>query len=306
MAIRLEQEGRTDYVVLERGEDVGGTWEFNTYPGCACDIPSHLYSFSFALNPDWSQTYSRQPEIRDYLRNCADRFGVRPKIRFRCELTAARWDDESSRWELETTTGPLRARILIAGAGPLFEPKYPELPGLDDFQGALFHSARWDHDYELAGKRVAVIGTGASAIQFVPEIQPEADQLHVFQRTAPWVVPSSNRQVTDFEHRLYRALPAAQRATRAAIYAAREILVLGFVKRPRLMRALERLAGRHMEEQISAAAREGATRLFDRVQADLALERLVSDPWQAERRAGDRWDPRGEGEFDRRRGRRRA
>jgi cation diffusion facilitator CzcD-associated flavoprotein CzcO len=265
MAIRLEQEGRSDYVVLERGDDVGGTWEFNTYPGCACDIPSHLYSYSFALNPDWSQTYSRQPEIRDYLRRCADRFGVRPKIRFRCEVTAAHWDDEACQWELQTSYGPLRARVLIAGAGPLFEPKYPELPGLDDFQGALFHSARWDHDFELSGKRVAVIGTGASAIQFVPEIQPEVERLHVFQRTAPWVVPHSNRQVTALERRLYRAIPAAQRAVRAGVYALREILVLGFVKRPRLMRAIERLARRHMEEQISDPA------LLERVQPDYSI-----------------------------------
>jgi len=251
MAIRLEQEGRGDYVVLERAEEVGGTWEFNTYPGCACDIPSHLYSYSFALNPEWSQTYSRQPEIRDYLRRCADEFGVRPKIRFGCELEEARWDEAASEWKLSTSQGPMRARVLIAGAGPLFEPKWPDLAGLDGFGGAVFHSARWDHDYELAGKRVAAIGTGASAIQFVPEIQPQVERLHVFQRSAPWVVPHSNRPVTDLEHRLYRALPAAQRAVRGAIYAARELLVLGFVKRPRLMRAIERIARKHMEAQIS-------------------------------------------------------
>ena len=251
MAIRLEQEGHRDYVVLERGDDVGGTWEFNTYPGCACDIPSHLYSFSFAPNPDWSETYSRQPEIRAYLQRCADRFGVRSKIRFGCELTVASWDDEGGFWELHTTTGPIRARVLVSATGPLFEPKMPQLPGLDDFGGTTFHSARWDHEYELSGKRVAVVGTGASAIQFVPEIQPEVKALHVFQRTPPWVVPHSNRRVTRLERRLYRALPAAQRAVRASIYAARELLVLGFVKRPRLMGLIERLARRQMEEQIS-------------------------------------------------------
>jgi cation diffusion facilitator CzcD-associated flavoprotein CzcO len=265
MAIRLEQQGRGDYVVLERGEEVGGTWEFNTYPGCACDIPSHLYSYSFALNPDWSQTYSRQPEIREYLRGCADRFGVRRKVRFGCELTAARWDEAGERWELETTIGPLRARVLIAAAGPLFEPKYPDLPGLDDFRGTVFHSARWDHDYELAGKRVAVIGTGASAIQFVPEIQSEVEQLHVFQRTPPWVTPSSNRPVSAFERRLYRAFPAAQRAVRAFTYAIREILVLGFVKRPRLMRSIERLASRHLTEQVSDPE------LLEKVQPDYSI-----------------------------------
>jgi cation diffusion facilitator CzcD-associated flavoprotein CzcO len=251
MAIRLEQEGRHNFVVLERGGDVGGTWQFNTYPGCACDVPSHLYSFSFAPNPDWSQTYSRQPEIRDYLHSCADRFGVRDKIRLGCELTSASWNEPEGVWEVETTDGPLRARVLVSAAGPLFEPKHPELPGLDNFRGAIFHSARWDHDFDPAGKRVAAIGTGASAIQFVPEIQPEVERLHVFQRTPPWVVPHSNRPVSQFERRLFRALPAAQRAVRAAIYASRELLVLGFVKRPRLMRVIERLSRRHMEAQIS-------------------------------------------------------
>jgi cation diffusion facilitator CzcD-associated flavoprotein CzcO len=254
IAIRLKQQGREDFVVLERGDDVGGTWHFNTYPGCACDIPSHLYSFSFAPNPDWSQTYSTQPEIREYLRGCADRFGVRPQIHFGCEVTAAEWDDAAGRWNLETSRGSLRARVLVGAMGPLFEPKLPEIPGLEDFEGPVFHSARWDHDYDLDGKRVAAIGTGASAIQFVPEIQPQVDRLHVFQRTAPWVVPHSNRPVTGFERRVFRALPAAQRAMRGAVYGARELLVLGFVKRPRLMRLIERLARRHMREQVSDPA----------------------------------------------------
>jgi cation diffusion facilitator CzcD-associated flavoprotein CzcO len=251
MAIRLRQQGREDFVVLERGSDVGGTWHFNTYPGCACDVPSHLYSFSFAPNPGWSQTYSRQPEIRKYLRDCADRFGVRDQIRFGCEVESAEWDEETRRWRIATSQGELRARVLIGGMGPLFEPKLPQIPGLDRFEGALFHSARWDHDYELRGKRVAAIGTGASAIQFVPAIQPEVSQLHVFQRTPPWVVPHTNRPVTGFERRLFRALPAAQRAMRGLIYSSRELLVLGFAKRPRLMRMLECIARRHMREQIS-------------------------------------------------------
>jgi cation diffusion facilitator CzcD-associated flavoprotein CzcO len=248
MAIRLLQEGMDDFVVLERADDVGGTWHHNTYPGCACDVPSHLYSFSFAPNPDWSQTYSRQPEIRDYLRRCADDFGVRPYIRFNQEVSAARW--EGDEWLLETTDGPLRARVLVAAPGPLTEPKIPPIPGLDSFEGVKFHSARWDHDHDLAGERVAAIGTGASAIQFVPAIQPEVAQLHVFQRTPPWVVPHTNRPITGIEKRLFRALPAAQRLLRGGIYAAREALVLGFVKDPRLMRVVERLARKHIERQI--------------------------------------------------------
>jgi cation diffusion facilitator CzcD-associated flavoprotein CzcO len=250
-AIRLRQEGRDDFVVLECASDVGGTWYFNTYPGCACDVPSHLYSFSFAPNPDWSATYSGQPEIRDYLRRCADDFGVRPFIRFNREVTAARWDDDAACWRLDTTGGPLSARVLVAAAGPLTEPKLPPLPGLESFTGTAFHSARWDHDHDLTGERVAAIGTGASAIQFVPAIQPHVTRLHVFQRTPPWVLPHTSRPITDLERRLYRAVPAAQRLVRGGTYAAREALVLGFVKDPRLMRALERTARRHMERQIS-------------------------------------------------------
>jgi cation diffusion facilitator CzcD-associated flavoprotein CzcO len=248
-AIRLRQEGWDDFVVLERGADVGGTWHYNTYPGCACDVPSHLYSFSFAQNPAWSQTYSTQPEIRDYLRRCADDFGVRPFIRFGTEVTSARWED--GRWRLETTRGPVRARVVVAATGPLTEPKIPPLPGLDGFAGTTFHSARWNHGHDLAGERVAAIGTGASAIQFVPAIQPQVAQLYVFQRTPPWVVPHTTRPISELEQRLYRALPIAQRLVRGGIYAAREALVLGFVKEPRLMRVIERMARKHIDSQIS-------------------------------------------------------
>ena len=250
MAIRLLQEGREDFVVLERGDDVGGTWWFNTYPGCACDVPSHLYSFSFAPNPDWSQTYSPQSEIRDYLRRCADEFGIRPKIRLGCEVVGAAWDPEAQQWRISTSDGELRSRVLVSAAGPLVEPKVPDLPGLERFEGATFHTARWNHDYDLRGKRVAAVGTGASAIQFVPEIQPVVDRLHVFQRTPPWVVPHSNRPITRFERWLYRRVPAAQRLARAVTYLFREPLVLGFVKHPRLMRAVERVARRHIRRQV--------------------------------------------------------
>ncbi|MFN2615952.1 MAG: flavin-containing monooxygenase [Thermoleophilaceae bacterium] len=253
-AIRMKQEGYEDFVVLERDEEVGGTWWANTYPGCGCDVPSHLYSFSFEPNPDWTRTYSRQPEIRDYLRRCADKYGVRPHIRTHTEVRSAAWDDASQRWEVETSRGPLRARMLIAGAGPLAEPKTPELPGLESFEGKTMHSARWDHDYDLKGKRVASIGTGASAIQYVPAIQPEVEQLHVFQRTPPWIFPHTDRPTTRFERRLYRLLPPAQRLVRALVYAMRESNVLGFVKNPKIMRIPERMARRHMRKQIADTA----------------------------------------------------
>ncbi len=260
MAIRLKQAGMRDFAVLERAGEVGGTWQANTYPGCACDVPSHLYSFSFAPNPDWTQTYSPQPEIWDYLRRCADEFALRPHIRLNTAVESATWLEEEKRWEVETTQGTYRARVLIAGMGPLTEPKIPELPGLGRFEGETFHSARWNHDYDLAGKRVASIGTGASAIQYVPAIQKQVEHLHVFQRTAPWVMPHSNRPITDRERRVFRAFPALQKLMRGSVYTAREALVLGFVKQPWLMKFLERIARRHMRSQISdPALREKVT-----------------------------------------------
>ncbi|MFL5781132.1 MAG: flavin-containing monooxygenase [Thermoleophilaceae bacterium] len=250
MAIRLKQAGHENFVVLERGDELGGTWHYNTYPGCACDVPSHLYSFSFAPNPEWSQTYSPQPEIRDYLRRVADDFGIRPFVRLGHELKSAEWDEDARRWRISTSQGDFRARVVVGALGPLTEPKIPDIPGLDTFEGATFHSARWDHDYDLEGKRVASIGTGASAIQYVPAIQPQVRQLHVFQRTPPWIAPHGNRPITGLERRLYRALPAAQRLVRAGVYASREALVLGFAKNPRLMKVIERVARRHMRRFI--------------------------------------------------------
>jgi cation diffusion facilitator CzcD-associated flavoprotein CzcO len=251
MAIRLKQEGYDDFVVLERGDEVGGTWYWNTYPGCACDIPSHLYSFSFAPNPDWSKTYSHQPEIRDYLRRTADEFGVRDHIRLGHEVASAAWDEDAQRWRIETSEGDFSARVLVSGMGPLNEPKIPDVPGLDEFEGEVFHSARWNHDYDLTGKRVASIGTGASAIQYVPEIQPQVERLHVFQRTAPWIAPHSTRPITRLERRLYRSFPALQRLVRGGVYVMRELLVLGLVKNPRLMKVVERVARQYMRKQIS-------------------------------------------------------
>jgi cation diffusion facilitator CzcD-associated flavoprotein CzcO len=254
LAIRLRQAGVEDFAVLERGDGVGGTWHFNTYPGCACDVPSHLYSFSFAPNPEWSRTYSRQPEIRAYLRRVVADFGVAPKIRLNTEVTAARWDDGAQRWQLETSGGPVRARVLVSATGPLVEPKVPPFPGLERFAGPAFHSARWDHSVDLKGKRVAAVGTGASAIQFVPAIAPGVARLHVFQRTPPWVMPHSSRPISRFEQRLFKALPFTQRLMRGGIYAGRELLVLGFVKQPRIMQGIERIARRHMRGAISDPA----------------------------------------------------
>jgi cation diffusion facilitator CzcD-associated flavoprotein CzcO len=251
MAIRLKQEGIEDFTVLERADDVGGTWHYNTYPGCACDVPSHLYSFSFAPNPGWSETYSRQNEIRAYLKRCADDFGIRPHVRLDCEVTGAAWDEDLAGWRLETSDGSLTARVVVAGPGPLAEPKLPDVPGIESFEGRAFHSARWDHDYDLTGKRVAAIGTGASAIQFVPEIQKQVARLHVVQRTAPWIMPHPNRPISRREKRLYERFPLLQKLVRGGAYAGRELFVLGFVKNPKLMKVAEKIARTHMARQIS-------------------------------------------------------
>jgi cation diffusion facilitator CzcD-associated flavoprotein CzcO len=248
-AIRLKQSRIEDFVVLERADDVGGTWRDNTYPGCTCDVPSHLYSFSFAPNPGWSRTFSPASEIWDYLRACAARYGIGPYLRLGCELTEASWDDHSRHWRLRTSRGSLTADVLVSGVGALSEPSIPELPGLERFEGTVFHSAHWDHEHELRGERVAVVGTGASAIQFVPQIQPQVARLHVFQRTPPWVMPRPDRAMRPGERRLYRRLPAAQRAMRGAIYWARETFAIGFMH-PRVMRRIQRIAERHLREQV--------------------------------------------------------
>jgi cation diffusion facilitator CzcD-associated flavoprotein CzcO len=238
-AIRLRQEGITDFAVLERAEELGGTWRENTYPGCACDVPSHLYSFSFAPNPSWSSTFSPQAEIQAYLLRTAEEAGVRPHVRFSTEMLDAAWDDDAERWRVSTSKGDLTCDHLVLGMGALSEPADPDIPGLDSFRGTTFHSAAWDHDHDLTGERVAVIGTGASAIQFVPEVRKVAAQVHVFQRTAPWVLPRTDRPVTGLEQRLYRLLPPTQRLMRAAIYWARELNVLAFTSQPGLMRLAE-------------------------------------------------------------------
>jgi len=248
-AIRLCQQGAEDFVVFERAGDVGGTWRDNTYPGCACDVQSHLYSFSFAPNPDWTRSYSPQAEIWEYLRRCARDFRVLPHIRFRHEVLDAAWDDAARLWRIETSQGPYTSRVLVMASGALSEPSVPRLPGIESFKGKTFHSARWDHAYDLDGRRVAVVGTGASAIQFVPQIQPRVERLHVFQRTPPWIMPRRDRDLAERERRLFRRFPRAQRAARAAIYLLRELLVFGF-RSVRLARQVERIALRHLERSV--------------------------------------------------------
>ena len=250
-AIKLQEAGEGDYVVLERGDDVGGTWRDNTYPGAACDVPSQLYSFSFALNPDWSMSFSPQPEIQAYLRRVAREHGVLDRFRFGTTVEEARWDEESQRWLVDTDRAAYAARTLISGAGALVEPRLPDIEGIEGFQGEVFHSARWNHDVDLTGKRVAVIGTGASAIQIVPEIAKVVERLDLYQRTAPYVLPRNDRRYSAVERLAFRHVPGLQRLMRESIYWAREAYVPGFTWQPKLAFPAKKLALRNLEKAVA-------------------------------------------------------
>ncbi|REE95013.1 flavin-containing monooxygenase [Thermomonospora umbrina] len=235
MAIRLKRAGFHDLVVLEKADGPGGTWRDNTYPGAACDVPSHLYSFSFEPKTDWTRRFAEQPEILDYLRHCADKYGITPHCRFGTEVTEARFDEDTRLWRISTSRGEFTARVLISACGQLNRPALPDLPGRDSFDGPAFHSARWDHAADLDGRRVAVIGTGASAIQFVPRLAERAAKVHVFQRSAPYVIRKPDRVYTAAGKALLRRLPGWHALSRATLYARFEARAVGFVKRPELM-----------------------------------------------------------------------
>lgn len=209
-----------------------------------------MYSFSFAPNPGWTRAFSPQPEIQAYLQRTALEHGVLDHVHLRTELAGARWDDNEQRWHLDTSGGSLVAEVLVLGTGGLSDPSVPSLPGLDRFEGTTFHSATWDHGHDLTGERVAVVGTGASAIQFVPHVQQRAARMTLFQRTAPWVLPRRDRGIPAAERRLYRAAPWAQKLNRAGIYVGRESWLIGFTKQPALMRAAERVARWHLRRQV--------------------------------------------------------
>jgi cation diffusion facilitator CzcD-associated flavoprotein CzcO len=248
MAIALLKEGRSAFVILERAEHLGGTWRDNTYPGCACDIPSHLYSYSFEPRADWSRMYPPQPEIQAYLEEVAGKYGVTPFIRFGRTVTSMTW--EGRFWRVATADGQeITARIVASGMGGLSNPAIPQLKGAERFAGAAFHSAQWDHGYDFKGKSVAVIGTGASAIQFVPQIAPKAAKLHVFQRTPPWVVPKGDRPMRAWERRLFRLAPFSQIWLRRAIYCGLEIRAPAFGQ-PERLKAAQKLAKRFMDSVI--------------------------------------------------------
>jgi cation diffusion facilitator CzcD-associated flavoprotein CzcO len=248
-AIRLQQRGFDDVLVFDRATEVGGTWWDNRYPGCACDVPSHLYSYSFALNPSWTESYSGQREIWQYLRDCVARYRLGGKLRLEHTVEAATWDGSRNRWLLTTSQGDYTAGVLIMATGPLSEPAVPEFDGLDKFAGTTFHSARWRHDHDLTGRRVAVVGTGASTAQFVPEIQPQVERLIVLQRTPAWVLPRRTRRITATEQAVFRTVPGAQRIARTAIYWWRESWATGFLH-PRFGRLVQQMSERQLHRQV--------------------------------------------------------
>ena len=252
MAARLRSLGIDDFVVLERGNDLGGTWRDNSYPGCCCDVPSNLYSYSFALNPDWSRVFPSQAEIWDYLRDCVDRFDVGGHLRYGQTVAEARWDEATRHWSVRVAGGDeYRAPVLIWATGPLSEPSIPDFPGLSEFRGKVFHSARWEHGFNLTGKRVCVVGTGASAVQFVPQIAPVVEHLYLHQRTPPWIVPRRDHGVSRPLKLAYRKVPALQRLSRLRIYVTFELLLSVFVGRGRRRRsAVRKVALGHLRKQV--------------------------------------------------------
>jgi cation diffusion facilitator CzcD-associated flavoprotein CzcO len=251
MAIALKRAGIDDFVVLEKAGAVGGTWRDNVYPGCACDVPSHVYSFSFEPNPRWSATYAAQPEIRRYVEHCTDKYDIRRHVRLNAEVTGAEFDEKSGLWTVTTASGEsMTARVVMAGLGGLARFTLPRLPGLESFKGRAFHSAAWDTSFDPAGKRIACIGTGASAIQFVPELAKTAAQLHLFQRTPAWVLPRPERPYTELQKLLFERVPGLAFLHRQSIFWQHELRGFAFVSRPAILKWAERLAVRHIHRHI--------------------------------------------------------
>lgn len=255
MAIRLKAQGQDDLLLIEKGHDVGGCWRDNTYPGAACDVPSHLYSFSFERHYPWSRRFAPQKEIFAYQQYCARKYDLYRHIRFNTEVAEARFLDDAGLWEITLTNGEvITCRALITATGQLNQPAYPPLAGIEDFQGPHFHSARWNHDEDLTGKTVAVVGTGASAIQFVPEVAKVAGKVKLFQRSAAHVIAKPDRAYKKAEHWVLKKLPLTQTLDRMRIYAANESRVLGFTSFQKAMAVYEWLFARHLKKQISDPA----------------------------------------------------
>lgn len=252
IAIRLKRAGIHAFTIYERSDTIGGTWRENTYPGAGCDVQSHVYSFSFEPYPDWSSMFGKQPEIQAYLEHCTDKYDIRSHIRFGVSVETAMFDADTGMWTLSLGTGETRrVHVLVSAAGALNRPRLPDIAGRSTFRGRAFHSAAWDHGCSLDDQRVAVIGTGASAIQLIPQIAKRARSVHVFQRTAAWVLPKRDRSIGAGEKRLYRAIPAVQQLFRRALYLSLEARAALFVSYPGLMKYVQLLAARYINAAVS-------------------------------------------------------
>jgi len=251
MGIKLREAGMGSFLIIEKGDDIGGTWHENRYPGCACDIPAHLYCFSFDLNPDWSRMFAGQEEIWEYLKSCAKRYGLVPHIRLKTPLHEAVWDESKSVWRILAGDGMnIEARALVSGIGALHVPRYPDLPGIECFAGSAFHSSNWTRDTQLQGKNIAVVGTGASAIQIVPQIAPQAGKLYVFQRTPAWIMPRPDFVITEKWQQRFRRIPGLMCMFRQLLFWQHEIRVLAFLKNGWMRRSFQALSRRHLKKQI--------------------------------------------------------
>ncbi|MGB4072817.1 flavin-containing monooxygenase [Pseudomonas sp.] len=253
MAIQLQKAGIEDFLLLEKAAEVGGTWRDNSYPGAACDVPSHLYSFSFELKTDWSRKYAPQAEIHAYMLHCVAKYQLRSRIRFNAEVASAAFDEAAALWRVTLSNGEvLSADALISACGQLNQPAYPALPGIERFAGEAFHSARWQHEVDLNGKRVAVIGTGASAIQFVPQIQPQVAELTLFQRSAAYVLPKADRAYRPWELALMRRMSWLQHIDRGLKYLQHEARALAFINLPWLLKLFSQSFKWHLHKQVAA------------------------------------------------------
>lgn len=248
-AIKLKEAGIEDFILLEKASEMGGVWRENTYPGCACDVPSALYSYSFEQNPSWSRVFAPQAEIKQYLLDVVDKYQVMPYVKLNHEALEAKWSDQQQCWIIQTNHGELRSQFTILACGPMHEPVLPNVNGIQDFKGEIFHSSQWRHDLDLTGKRVAVIGTGASALQFVPQIQPKVQQLTVFQRTAQWVLPKSDMPLLAPVRAMFKLLPLTQQLMRGSVYGIFET-INGGIQSPAAMKQFQKLAKWHLNFQI--------------------------------------------------------
>ncbi|RRR46844.1 NAD(P)/FAD-dependent oxidoreductase [Mycolicibacter terrae] len=250
-AIRLKDQGITDFTIYERDSRVGGTWRDNTYPGAACDIPSRLYSYSFALNPDWSHTYSGSAEILAYIDSMVESAGIAPHIRFGHNVTDIEYDAEAGEWTIGIADRePARAKTVIVASGPLSNASFPDIPGIQTYEGHKIHSARWDHDYDFAGKKVAVIGTGASGVQIIPELVKVAESVKVFQRTPGWVLPRINTATSGWLKKIYKEVPLAEKLMRSAWFWGHESVAVGVVWDSPFTRLVEALSLANLRAQV--------------------------------------------------------